>query len=136
MALQNFVDKVTTITHTWLNKIDVVLDTILDQATTKAEARTALSVYSQAEIDAGYVWMPTLSKMVEAGGLMSYGTNLVDDVRRGADLLARVLKGEKPAEIPVDRAAHFELAVNLKTAKAMGITIPPSIMLRADRVIE
>ena len=76
------------------------------------------------------------AEMVEAGGLMSYGTNLVDDVRRGADLLARVLKGEKPAEIPVDRAAHFELAVNLKTAKAMGITIPPSIMLRADRVIE
>jgi len=76
------------------------------------------------------------AEMVEAGGLMSYGTNLVDDVRRGADLLARVLKGEKPANLPVDQAARFELAVNLKTAKALGIAIPTSIMLRADRVIE
>ncbi len=76
------------------------------------------------------------AEMVEAGGLMSYGTNLVDEVRRGADLLARVLKGEKPANLPVDQAARFELVVNLKTAKAIGITIPQSIMLRADRVIE
>ncbi len=75
-------------------------------------------------------------EMVELGGLMSYGTNLVDDVRRGADMLARVLKGEKPANLPVDQAARFELAVNLKTAKAIGITIPQSILLRADRVIE
>ena len=76
------------------------------------------------------------AEMVEAGGLMSYGTNTVDDVHRGAALLARVLKGEKPADIPVDQAARFELAVNLKTAKAIGVTIPHSIMLRADRVIE
>ena len=75
-------------------------------------------------------------EMVELGGLMSYGTNLSDDVRRGADMLARVLKGEKPANLPVDQAARFELVVNLKTAKAIGITIPQSILLRADRVIE
>ena len=65
------------------------------------------------------------SEMVEAGGLMSIGTNSVDDVHRGADLLARVLKGEKPANLPVDQAARFELAVNLKTARAIGLTIPP-----------
>ena len=76
------------------------------------------------------------AEMVEAGGLMSYGTNIVDDVRRGADLVARLLKGAKPADLPVDQAARFELAVNLKTAKAIGITIPPSIMLSADKVIE
>ena len=76
------------------------------------------------------------AEMVEAGGVISYGTNLVDDVRRGADLVARVLKGEKPANLPVDQASRFELAVNLRTAKAIGITIPPSIMLRADRVID
>ncbi len=74
--------------------------------------------------------------MVEAGGLMSYGTNIVDDLRRGADLLARVLRGEEPAHIPVDQAARFELAVNLKTARAMGLTIPQSILLRANTVIE
>lgn len=76
------------------------------------------------------------AEMVEAGGLVSYGTNLVDDIRRAADLLARVLKGADPATIPVDQAARFELVVNLKTAKAIGITIPRSIVLRADRVIE
>lgn len=75
-------------------------------------------------------------EMVEAGGLISYGTNLIDDLRRGADLLAKVLRGVKPSDIPVDQAARFELAVNLKTAKASGITIPRSILLRADRVIE
>jgi len=76
------------------------------------------------------------SEMVEAGGLVSYGTNLVDDIRRAADLLARVLKGADPGTIPVDQAARFELAVNLKTAKAIGLTISPSILVRADRVIE
>jgi putative ABC transport system substrate-binding protein len=76
------------------------------------------------------------SEMVEAGGLISYGTNIVDDVRRAADLLARVLEGASPATVPVDQAARFELAVNRKTAKAMGIAIPQSILLRADRVIE
>ena len=76
------------------------------------------------------------SEMVEAGGLISYGTNIVDDVRRAADLLAQVLKGASAATLPVDQAARFELVVNLKTAKAMGIAIPQSILLRADRVIE
>lgn len=76
------------------------------------------------------------AEMVDAGGLISYGTNLVDDIRRAADILARVLKGADPATIPVDQAARFELTVNLKTAKAIGITIPQSILVRADRVIE
>jgi putative ABC transport system substrate-binding protein len=73
---------------------------------------------------------------VGAGGLMSYGTNLVEDLRRAADMLARVLKGAKPGDMPVDQASGFELAVNLKTARAMGLAIPQSILLRADRVIE
>jgi len=73
---------------------------------------------------------------VEAGGLISYGTNILEDLRRAAQLLARVLKGENPGDLPVDQASRFELAVNLKTARAMDLTIPPSILLRADRVIE
>ena len=73
---------------------------------------------------------------VEEGGLISYATNASDDIRRAADLLARVLRGEKPGDLPVEQGSLFELAVNLKTAKALGLTIPPAILLRADRVIE
>jgi len=76
------------------------------------------------------------SELVDAGGLMSYGTNLLDEVRRAADMLAQVLRGAKPAEMPVDQASRFELVVNLKTARAIGIKLPPSLLLRADRVIE
>ena len=73
---------------------------------------------------------------VQQGGLMSYGTDLRAEVRQAADLLARVLKGEKPAEMPVELAGRFELAVNLKTARAIGLEVPRSILLRADRVID
>ncbi len=72
----------------------------------------------------------------EAGGLISYGSDSIDELQRAADMLAKVLKGAKPGDLPVDQASRFELVVNLKTAKALGLTIPPSIMLRADRVIE
>jgi putative ABC transport system substrate-binding protein len=73
---------------------------------------------------------------VELGGLLSYATSLSEDVRRAADLLARILKGEKPAVLPIDQAARFELGLNLKTARGLGLRIPPSILARADRVIE
>jgi putative ABC transport system substrate-binding protein len=76
------------------------------------------------------------SESVEAGGLMSYATNLHDDLRRGVDLVVRVLRGARPADIAVDQAARFELAVNLKTAREIGLKIPQSLMLRADRVIQ
>lgn len=76
------------------------------------------------------------AESVERGGLISWGTNLVDDVRRGADMLARVLNGDKPSDLPVDQAARFELVVNLRTAKAIGLAVPQSVLLRADRVIE
>jgi putative ABC transport system substrate-binding protein len=75
------------------------------------------------------------SELVEMGGLLSYGPSLVDEVRRSADQLARVLKGAKAGELAVDQASRFELAVNLKTAKALGLTIPPSVLARADKVI-
>jgi putative ABC transport system substrate-binding protein len=70
------------------------------------------------------------------GGLVSYGTDSALIARQGADQLARVLKGERPGEIPVDQIAHFELVVNLKTAKALGVKIPGPVLARADRVIE
>jgi putative ABC transport system substrate-binding protein len=64
------------------------------------------------------------------------GTNLENDIRRGADLLARVLKGATPANLAVDQATRFELVLNLRAARHLGLTVPQSILLRADKVIE
>jgi len=76
------------------------------------------------------------SEFVRDGGLLSYGADLVDNIRRAATYVDRILRGAKPAELPVQLPTKFEMAVNLKTAKALGLTVPPSIMLRVDEVIE
>ena len=83
--------------------------------------------------------LPTMygfKEFTDVGGFMAYGPDLPDLYRRAATYIDRIIKGASPAELPVEQPTKFELVINLKTAKALGLTIPPSLLLRADQLIQ
>src|SRR5262245_54412881 len=105
---------------------------ILPAGTTgAANVNLIIAAAARYKLPAVYVQRP----FVAAGGLISYGPNFPDQYRRGADYVDRILKGEKPADLPVQAPNKYELAVNLKTAKALGLSVSPTLLARADEVI-
>jgi putative ABC transport system substrate-binding protein len=96
------------------------------------ERRRLVDLAARSRLPAVY----PLREFVDAGGLMAYGPNLADLSRRAATYVDEILKGAKPGELPVEQPTKFDLVINLKTAKALGLTIPPSLLQRADQVIE
>jgi ABC-type uncharacterized transport system substrate-binding protein len=106
---------------------------IMTGSTTAAARRDALiALITRQKLPAVYPYR----YYAESGGLASYGPDTIDQYRRAASYVDRVLKGEKPADLPVQASMKFELVINLKTAKTLGITVPPAILSRADEVIE
>lgn len=95
-------------------------------------AKTIVQLALKHRLPTTYHW----EEYVESGGLMYYGPYLPDTYRRAAAYVDKILKGAKPAELPVEQPTHFDLVINLKTAKALGLKIPPQLLMEADRVIE
>jgi putative tryptophan/tyrosine transport system substrate-binding protein len=105
---------------------------VIADAFTSAHRVEITSLAARYRLPAFYPWR----HFAEVGGLLSYGTDLIDNFRRAATYVDRILKGEKPSELPVQAPVKFELVINLKAAKALGLTVPSSLLATADEVIE
>ena len=105
---------------------------VLGSAIFNSERRRLVDLAARNRLPTVY----TSRDFVDAGGLMTYGPSLADSFRRAAAYVDKILKGTKPGDLPVEQPTKFELMINLRTAKALGLTIPPSLLLRADQVIE
>ena len=97
-----------------------------------AYAERVAKLAAEAQIPAMFAFR----EVPDAGGLMSYGPNLVEMWRRSADYVVKILKGAKPADMPIEQPSRLELVINLKEAKALGITVPRAVLLQADYIIE
>jgi putative ABC transport system substrate-binding protein len=97
-----------------------------------SERRRLVDLAAKNRLPAVYAWR----EFVDAGGLMAYGPTGADLYQRAAAYVDKILRGAKPADLPVEQPTNFDLVINLKTAKALGLTIPPSLLQRADQVIE
>jgi putative ABC transport system substrate-binding protein len=105
---------------------------VFDDPVTFVNRRRIIDFAARTRLPANYAskWY------VDDGGLMAYSPNLADLFRRSAAYIDKILKGAKPADLPVEQPTKFELIINLKTAKALGLTIPPAVLARADQIIE
>ena len=106
--------------------------TVLPSTMFGSERRRLVDLAAKNRLPAMYSWR----EFVDAGGLMSYGPNVADNYRRAAAYVDKILKGAKPADLPVEQPTKFELVINRKTAKTLGLTIPPSLLQRADEIAQ
>jgi putative tryptophan/tyrosine transport system substrate-binding protein len=105
---------------------------VLPNPVTLTHQTQIVDLAAKHRLPAMYPW----GEFTESGGLMAYSTNRTKMSRRSVTFVDKILRGAKPADLPIEQPTKFELVINLKTAKALGLTVPPSLLLRADHVIE